>query len=330
MILYTKIDIPRSAIRFAYEHRTMFFGSCFAESIGRRLSDSLFCTEINPFGTLYNPASVAMTIERLIDGTPFTSDDLLQYEGLYHSFFHHSSFSSTSADECLHQINERLQQASAMLSSADRIIITFGTAYVYRLKKTGQVAANCHKLPEKYFERTRLSVEEIVSLWEPLIAKLQKEHPSLQWLFTVSPIRHWRDGAHANQLSKATLHLAVEALQEHFPEQTAYFPAYELMMDELRDYRFYADDMCHPSPTAIQYIWERFVEVCMDEPTRRLLKEAEEIRRALHHRPFNPHSEAYRRFLTQTLLKIDRFNEKMPYLCFKQERKDIERLQTEE
>ena len=190
--------------------------------------------------------------------------------------------------------------------------------------------ANCHKLPEKYFERARLSVEEIVSLWEPLIAKLQKKHPSLQWLFTVSPIRHWRDGAHENQLSKATLHLAVEALQERFPVQTAYFPAYELMMDELRDYRFYADDMCHPSLTAIQYIWERFVEVCMDEPARCLLKEAEEIRKALDHRPFNPQSEAYRRFLTQTLLKIDRFNEKMPYLCFKQERKDIERLQTEQ
>ena len=190
MMLYTKIDIPRSPVRFAYEHRTMLFGSCFAESIGKRLSGSLFRAEINPFGTLYNPASVAMAIERLIEGMTFTSDDLFQHEGLYHSFFHHSSFSSVSADECLQQINERLQQAAVMLSSADRIIITWGTAYVYRLKGTGQTVANCHKLPEKYFERARLSVEEIVSLWEPLIAKLQKKHPSLQWLFTVSPIRH--------------------------------------------------------------------------------------------------------------------------------------------
>ncbi|MDO4703968.1 GSCFA domain-containing protein [Tannerella sp.] len=329
MILYTKIDLPRSPIHFTYEHRIMMFGSCFAESIGSRLSEALFRTDINPFGTLYNPASVAMTIERLLDKTVFICDELFQYEGLYHSFFHHSSFSSLSADECLRQINERLRQSAAMLSSADRIVVTFGTAYVYRLKETSNVVANCHKLPEKHFERTRLSVEEIVSLWEPLIAKLQKEHPSLQWLFTVSPIRHWRDGAHENQLSKATLLLAVEALQQRFPEQTAYFPAYELMMDELRDYRFYADDMCHPSPTAIQYIWERFVEVCMDERTRRLLNEAEEIRRALHHRPFNPKSEAYQQFLTQTLLKIERFNEKMPYLCFEQERKDIERLQTD-
>ncbi len=320
MIFFTKVDIPRSSVLFSYENRTMLFGSCFAESIGNHLLSNVFRVDINPFGVLYNPASIAMAIERLLGNEAFTSSDLLQSEGLYHSCFHHGSFSALSAEECLQRINGRLQKSATTLSRADRFIVTFGTAYVYRLKETRQIVANCHKLPESCFERTRLSVEQIVESWDLLIAKIRKIRPDMQWLFTVSPVRHWRDGAHENQLSKATLLLAVERLQERFPKHVAYFPAYELMMDELRDYRFYGDDLCHPSAMAVQYIWERFVEVCMNQETRMLLKEAERIRKALNHRPFNPQSESYRRFTAQILSKIEQFNEKMPYLCFEEER----------
>lgn len=193
------------------------------------------------------------------------------------------------------------------------MVITLGTAYVYRLKSTGKVVANCHKLPEKMFDRSMLSVAEIVSEWKGLLLSLWEQCPELKLLFTVSPIRHWKDGAHGNQLSKATLLLAVEALQTSYPERIAYFPAYEIMMDELRDYRFYANDMLHPSELAVDYIWQRFTENFLSDETKGFLKEWAEIQKAINHRPFQPKSEAYKRFLSQTLLKMERINEKFPF-----------------
>ena len=213
---------------------------------------------MNPFGTLYNPSSIAEAIRMLLQPEQFTGDDLFQHEGIYHSFSHHSRFSSPSETECLANINRRLFSSADTILKAQRMILTFGTAWVYKLKSSGKVVSNCHRLPEKMFDRQLLTVGEIVAEWKSLLLSLWKQNPELKILFTVSPIRHWKDGAHGNQLSKATLLLAIDALQKEFPEHTAYFPAYEIMMDELREYRFYADDMLHPSTTAIEYIWERF------------------------------------------------------------------------
>ena len=193
------------------------------------------------------------------------------------------------------------------------MIITLGTAWVYRLGSTGKIVSNCHKLPEKMFDRQMLSVDEITTEWKSLLLSLWEQNPELKILFTVSPIRHWKDGAHGNQLSKATLLLAVEQLQKDFPEQTAYFPAYEIMMDELRDYRFYADDMLHPSLQAVEYIWERFTETMFSRETQAILKEWKDIQKAINHKPFQPKSEAYKHFISQTLLKMERLNEKFPY-----------------
>lgn len=312
MELYTRISIPQATFTFSQQEPILLLGSCFAENISKKLEENKFITDTNPFGTLYNPASIAEAIKSLLEPKPFTCTHLFLYEGMYHSFAHHSRFSAVSETECLERINNRFMSSAAYLKTASRLIITFGTAYVYRLKSSGQIVSNCHKLPEKRFDRQRLSVEEIVSDWKKLLPALWAHNRTLKLLFTVSPIRHWKDGAQGNQLSKATLLLAIDRLQQAFPEQVAYFPAYEILMDELRDYRFYADDMLHPSPLAIDYIWQRFTESMLSKEAQALLKEWEEIRKAIQHKPFRPDSEAYQRFISQTLLKMERISRKFP------------------
>lgn len=311
--LYTRIIISEPSFLFSYEDTIVLLGSCFAENMGKKLEENKFRVDINPFGTLYNPASVKEALNRLLQPEAFTASDLFYREGAYHSFAHHSRFSSTSEKECLDRINTRLFSSAKNLLKANRLIITLGTAFVYKLRSTGKIVSNCHKMPEKMFCRERLTVQEIVENWQKILAALWKQNPELKILFTVSPIRHWKDGAHGNQLSKATLLLSVEALQQLYPEQIAYFPAYEIMMDELRDYRFYADDMLHPSPLAIDCIWNRFVESSLTKETQELLKAWNEIQKAIRHKPFQPESEAYKRFISQTLLKMERINEKFPF-----------------
>ncbi|RHO74172.1 GSCFA domain protein [Parabacteroides sp. AF48-14] len=313
MDLYTRISIPKAPFAFSYTEQTVLLGSCFAENIGKKLEENKFKTDLNPFGTLYNPSSIAEAIRMLLHPERFTGDDLFRHEGVYHSFSHHSRFSSPSETECLENINGRLFSSAEIIRKARRMIITLGTAWVYRLRSTGKIVSNCHKLPEKMFDRQMLSVDEITAEWKSLLLSLWEQNPELKILFTVSPIRHWKDGAHGNQLSKATLLLAVEQLQKDFPEQTAYFPAYEIMMDELRDYRFYADDMLHPSLQAVEYIWERFTETMLSRETQAILKEWKDIQKAINHKPFQPESEAYKHFISQTLLKMERLNEKFPY-----------------
>lgn len=312
MQLYTHISFSRPLFTFSYTDKILLLGSCFAENIGARLQENKFAVDINPFGTLYNPASISQALRILMQPERFTGKDLFSHEGLYHSFAHHSRFSAPSETDCLTRINERLEESSACLCEATRLVITLGTSYVYRLKSDGRVVANCHKLPEKMFTREMLSVEEIVSDWKPLLFSLWEQNPKLKLLLTVSPIRHWKDGAHGNQLSKATLLFAGERLRQEFPGQVDYFPAYEIMMDELRDYRFYAEDMIHPSSQAIDYIWNRFVENAISRDSQAIRKEWQEIQKAIDHKPFQPDSATYKQFIVQTLLKLERLKQKMP------------------
>lgn len=311
MELYTRITLPKALFSFTYEEKTVLMGSCFAENIGGKMEESKFPVDVNPFGTLYNPSSVANGLRILLGTKQFSSGDLFQQDGIFHSFSHHSRFSAPSENECLEKINNRLSLSSENIRKANRLVITLGTAFVYRLKSDGRIVSNCHKLPDKMFERRRLSVQEITEDWRELLHSLWEQNPSLRLLFTVSPIRHWKDGAHENQISKATLLLAIEELRQEFPDRIAYFPAYEIMMDELRDYRFYADDMLHPSPLAIEYIWRRFTENFLSKETQTLLTDWEDIQKAIHHKPFQPDSEAYQRFLLQTLLKMERISQKI-------------------
>ena len=310
----TPVEIPRNKVEITHECPILIMGSCFAENIGKRLAASKFVCDENPFGVLYNPLSIATALKQLMEERTYdeTSPELVEHGGLWHSLMHHGSFSASTREECLTHINGRLAKAHAFLPQARLILITFGTAYVYRHRENGMVVGNCHKLPERTFTRERLTTEEIVEEYTTLIESLVRVNPDVHLLFTVSPIRHLRDGLHANQLSKATLLLAIDRLCQLMPERCSYFPAYEIMMDELRDYRFYADDMMHPSPLAIEHIWKHFADVFFPPRTKKFLQTWEEIRQALDHRPFHPDSEQYKQFLSQIELRIDRLKEKYP------------------
>ena len=314
----TTIDIPVSSIRISHQSHLMMFGSCFAQNIGQALAKGKFDVNINPFGILYNPLSVSNVIRRIIKASMFSEDNLQLHNGIYSSFVHHGDFSALTPKDALDKINTSLRSAVESLHRMDTLIVTFGTAYAYKLKTTGEVVSNCHKFPASDFCRYRLSVDEIVDDWSSLIAELKEINPLLNVLFTVSPIRHWKDGAHENQLSKSTLLLAIDELNKK-NEVVHYFPSYEIVMDELRDYRFYADDMIHPSRTAIEYIWDVFSVTYFDEKTRAIIRLWQGIRQALEHRPFNQKSEGHKQFLRQTLLKLEAFQNNYPYLDCKHE-----------
>lgn len=287
-------------------------GSCFAESIGRMLVQSKFKCDVNPFGILYNPMSIATALKQIASGKVYKEDDLFYFHGLYHSYMHHGSFSNSESRKCLEHINDRLGKAHSLLSNVDYLFLTFGTAWVYNLKTNDELVSNCHKLPAKEFVRRRLSVQEIVNEYKIRIQEFVRLNPAIKFVFTVSPIRHIKDGLHENQVSKATLLLAIEELQVLFPEQVFYFPSYEILMDELRDYRFYATDMLHPSEVAIQYIGQRFSDTFFSKETKNIINEIESIHRDINHKPFNPGSDAHKRFLEQLVLKIKRLKEKHP------------------
>lgn len=314
MNLITPVELPTQVPAITHAQRLLLLGSCFAQHIGTLLTDNCFRADVNPFGILYNPLSISAALREIVSGRMYTEDDLFFFRECWHSPMHHGDFSSASVAETLQRINFRLQQAHQQVGKTDWLLLTFGTAYVYEQQTTGCVVANCHKLPERQFTRRRLTTEEIVADYTSLLLVLQARSPQLKVLFTVSPIRHARDGMHANQLSKATLLLAIDRLQAAFPEMVFYFPSYEIILDELRDYRFYADDMLHPSPLAVSYLWERFSATLFSEETKRIMYECEDIRKALAHKPFYPGSDAHNRFLGQIVLKIEQLKGKYPYL----------------
>jgi Mor family transcriptional regulator len=325
MNLYSKIDIPASPVRVSYGEAMMSIGSCFAENMGNLLDRGKFTVDINPFGVLYNPRSVAHAIRRLLHPEEAPADALFFHGGLFHSFEHHGSFSGASEADCRRKIRERLLASASNVRRIGLLFITFGTSWCFRLRESGRIVANCHKLPGGMFEREQLTVGATVDDWEETLSALWDVNSAVKVIFTVSPVRHMKDGAHENLLSKSILLLSVDALQARHPGRVFYFPAYEIMMDELRDYRFYAEDMFHPSDTAVRYIFERFAETFMDAETRALLAEVNEIQKALSHKPFHPESDSHKHFMVQTLLKIEHLKAKTPYICFEKEAGELKR-----
>ena len=261
--LTTPVIVPQMPFKIDYSTGIVSLGSCFADEIGERLQEGDFHVEMNPFGALYNPASIAAAVRRLMDDREIGMDDLVQHEGLWHSWHHHGCFSHSTAEETLAACNSRIHQAHQALKEASLLMVTFGTAWVF--EREGEIVANCHKLPPQMFVRRRMTVEEIVALWQPLLQELAAYYPGLKVLFTVSPIRHMADGAHGNQLSKSTLLLAIDNLLPtiHCPLPTYYFPSYEIVLDELRDYRFFDEKMTHPTPLAVDIVWDRFQRATM-------------------------------------------------------------------
>lgn len=290
-----------------HNSRIVMVGSCFAENIGKKLIDCGFNVVMNPMGILYNPISIFSALERIVEGREFTEDELFCHNGLWTSFMHHGSFSHADKNEALKMMNERLKEGHEQLKDATHLIITFGSAEVY--ERNGKVVSNCHKLPAREFTHRLLSINEINNLYKSFAIKTQNI-ASLQTIFTVSPVRYLGDGAHHGQINKATLLLATNDICKKTGAD--YFPSYEIMMDELRDYRYYAEDMIHPSDVAINYIFERFAETYLTDEAIRTADEIQKIKKSLAHRPLHPDSEEYRNFKKKLSQQIAAIVEKYP------------------
>ncbi len=316
MNLITKTEIPKGCVRFSHSDMMLLVGSCFSDSIGLKLADAKFNALVNPFGTMYNPASIAELLGRTFGGMCYgeDSDEIFMYEGRWHSWMHHSSLSATTRAGLVENLNAVAGMVRRCLVEGNVLFVTFGSAICYRMKADGKVVANCHKQSEKLFDRVRMSVADIVNLWKGLLDSVFSVNPGLRVVFTVSPIRHKRDGLHVNQLSKSTLLLAVDELCGMYPQCCSYFPSYEILIDELRDYRFYADDLVHPSSLAVEYIWERMCESFLSKETLELMKQLAAVTAALNHKPFNEESAEYAAFMENTLKRINELKNMHPYL----------------
>ena len=296
-----RTEISLQPLAEGIEHSAKIFalGSCFAESISERLQRAKFSVTTNPFGVLFNPLSIASAIDRMADTRAFAVCDIREGKEGFFSFDAHSSLDGKTQTEIFANLNQAVAQGSKALHEADWVILTFGTAWVY--EREGRVVANCHKQPAKEFERRRLSVKEIVERYKTLFDGVLRDK---KVILTVSPVRHVGDGLQENSVSKAILRLAVEQLCEQF-ENAHYFPSYEILIDDLRDYRYYADDLAHPSKMAVDYVWERFCEYALTNKARELLPQIEQIVSAAEHRPFNPGSEAHRAFCRKMFAKAE-------------------------
>lgn len=296
MKLYTSVDIAPSARQIGYGDKILLLGSCFADNMGAKFSEHYFQATVNPFGTLYNPASIAAAI------TNVGNSQLVEHNGLWHSMMHHGAFSGKDKEEVFTRCEQSRALLQRALMEASTVVVTFGTAWVYEMED--RVVANCHKLPANRFTRRCLTVDEIVEMWQPIVVSMPDKH----WIFTVSPIRHVKDGLHANQISKAILLQAVDQLGQ------SYFPSYEIMMDELRDYRFYAEDMVHPSAVAVEYIWQRFVDTYMIQDTQSEMRVLNQLWRDNQHRMLHPDTDEARTFLQRLAERKAQLQQRYPWI----------------
>ncbi len=314
MKLQTIVDIKEFEPQIDYKSRLFAIGSCFADRVGERMRRAKLSVEVNPVGVLFNPISVCRTIERLVQQRHITADELHEGSLCEPPFYHfdmHSSLSMATREQSLEAMNGAIDRGAEALMAADWVIITLGTAWVYEHIESGEVVANCHKRPAREFRRRRLSVEEVVQQIESVVTGALS---GKRIILTVSPIRHLADGLMENSVSKATLRLAVEQLCERYSE-VSYFPSYEILVDELRDYRFYDQDMVHVAPIAVEYIWERFQSVALTVEAQRLLPRVAQIVRAAEHRAVNPQSAEHRRFVEAQVRAI----EQLPQIDFSDE-----------
>ncbi len=314
-------DAPQD-LSITHQSGVCLMGSCFAEHIGEQLEGAKFNLLQNPFGILYNPISIAESLERIVANKSYVISDLVEQSGRWVSFAHHGRFADLDATLALKKINESLEVAHRFLKEAKVLFISLGTAKVYRLKESNRIVANCHKFPASNFEHLLLEKSDIVTVFAKAINQLKSFNPQLNIIFTVSPVRHLRDGFVENQWSKSTLLLAVKTLQSKF-SSVGYFPSYELMLDDLRDYRFYESDLLHPNRLAVEYIFSYFDKLYFDDATRKVIQDVQKIRKAVEHRPFNPLSEAYQTHLKRTIQKINEAEQQYPFLDFRAEKKMV-------
>lgn len=314
----TPIHIPESPVKISYHSKCLLMGSCFSDNIGKIMAGYKFPVVLNPFGTLFNPASLAQNIGELITGKVYSADDILHHNQLWLSLNHYTGFTHPDRDTCLSSMNNSLATASAWLRQCDYLLLTFGTAWAYLHKPTGKLVANCHKLPAASFTRIFLEPAELIARYNTMLRTLKNYNPNIRVIFTLSPVRHLSDGAVNNQLSKSVLHYSIhEILKQN--NQAFYFPAYEIFMDELRDYRFYAADMLHPSEQGSNYVWERFCDAWVDEPSKKIMTALTTVLKALGHRPLHTNTVLYKKFQQNTREKIEHLARTYPFLDFSTE-----------
>ncbi|WP_276498224.1 GSCFA domain-containing protein [Pontibacter litorisediminis] len=299
----TEVHVPSAGLGLTLQQKVLTIGSCFAEVMGSKLRQNKVDVLVNPFGTIFNPVSVSLLLQAAIGRHHAFEEQLVRQNGIWYAYDLHSSLSSTNKEELLQTLEARLQQTRLYLQGASLLVVTLGTAIAYRLQESGKLVANCHKLPASHFRRELLSVEEMKSAFEELLAQLRQQNPALKVLLTVSPVRHIKETIELNSVSKASLRVLCHQLQQEHPE-VLYFPAYEIMMDDLRDYRFYKEDMLHPTPLAEEYIWQKFVEGYYAPEFRQFMEKWEKLQRAVAHKPFHPQSEAHQKFLKSTLQQL--------------------------
>jgi lysophospholipase L1-like esterase len=308
----TQIPIPNHPNPIDYNSKIVSLGSCFAENMGDKFQYFKFQSATNPFGIIFNPVSIEKIIRRAVEQGIFTENNIFFHNERWHCYEVHSDLSDSSPEELLGNLNQILRETKKQLQEATHIIITYGTSWVYRNIEKDAIVANCHKVPQKQFTKELLTVATIQESIENTIHLIQSINPNCNFIFTVSPVRHIKDGFVENQWSKANLITAIhdKLRTEHLSRKLSglntvnYFPSYEIMMDELRDYRFYAEDMLHPSQMAVDYIWERFKETTISETAYGIMDAVETIQKSLSHRPFNPNSESHKKFELNLQAKI--------------------------
>ena len=312
----TKIPVQKSNFPIDYDSKVMLLGSCFAENMGKKFDYFKFQATTNPFGIIFNAVSLEKLIRRAVENRTFTENDIFFHNDLWHCYEVHSELSNSDKDAFLESLNDIIRSTNKQLNDSTHIIITLGTSWVYRNIETNEIVANCHKVPQKQFTKELLSIHQTEESLQSIISLIHSVNPNCNFIFTVSPVRHIKDGFTENTLSKAHLIAAIHKTITNHKSNITYFPSYEIMMDELRDYRFYAEDMLHPNQTAIDYIWIQFFENYISESVFGLMNEICSIQKGLQHRPFNPNTESHQKFVLTLEEKMKRINERLPTIQF--------------
>lgn len=310
----TEISAQKARYPIGYQKPVMMMGSCFTDNIGAKFKKYLFHVTINPFGVTYNPLSIKKGIDKLLAKEEYLAEDLEYFNELYFSFDHYTKYSDPNKEKALEKINKDFFSAKKAILEAGTLIISFGSAFVYEHLDSGKLVNNCHKIPASDFSRRMLTTKEIIGQYKDIMDSLLSVNPGIKILFTVSPVRHIKDGLIENQRSKSTLLLTIKYMEEMFPESCSYFPSYEIMMDDLRDYRFYGQDMLHPNDQAIEYIWDYFKSSTLEASAIEIIKKLEPLLSAMSHRSIHPESLATKKFREATQIKLEKLKTEFPLL----------------
>lgn len=318
MKLQTIVPLQKAEHPIDYSSKMLLLGSCFVENMGSKLDYFKFQQRQNPFGILFHPLALENLVERALAGKTYHVDEVFEQNGIWHCFDAHSDLNALSCEDLLNHLNQGLKETKSELEDATHVIITLGTAWVYEHQSLGKTVANCHKVPQKEFEKRLLSTEEIGSSLDRLVNWVQQANPKANIIFTISPVRHLKDGFVENQQSKAHLITSLHSVLSSRAQSRgmSYFPAYEIMMDELRDYRFYGEDLVHPNALAVEYIWEKFKDTWISPDCYPVMDEVYGVQKGLLHRPFNPDSEAHQTFRKSLRTKITYLQERYPFMKF--------------